>query len=344
MTTSHSARDITVIGGSAGGLHALRTILAALPRDYPAAVFVVLHVAPDSPFMLPDLLDRSSPLPVTAARDAAPIRPGRVVIAPPDQHLILEPERARLVHGPRENSHRPSIDVLFRSAAVAHGPRVTGVVLTGMLDDGAAGLWAIKRRGGATLVQDPASAEFPDMPRNALDAADAEHSVALEGIAAKLVELASKPVVASAEPPPSDMVQEVLMAENRSSIDKLDAIGRRETFTCPECSGSLWEVQGGGGPRFRCHVGHAYSMRTLAADQATRVEAALWAALRSLKENQRLAIRLAGEARERGRDRSAQWHAERAQSDERHSEVLRELLAEATAPSSPDLAGQQAAD
>ena len=152
-----------------GGIAVLRELFAALPADYPAAVFVVTHLAPDSPSALPGILDRTSNMPVAAAWSGARIRVGTVLVAPPDLHLVLQADRVELVHGPRENRHRPSIDVLFRSAAVMFGPRVTGVVLSGMQDDGSAGLWAIKRRGGAAVVQDPADAEFQDMPQNAMD-------------------------------------------------------------------------------------------------------------------------------------------------------------------------------
>lgn len=323
MATAH---DITVIGASAGGLTALRTLLRALPADYPAAILVVLHIAPRIDSRLNELLGRAGPLPASWGRDGAPIEPGRISIAPPDQHLLVCGDRLTVTHGPRENRHRPSIDVLFRSAAVAFGRRVTGVVLSGMLDDGAAGLWAIERRGGVALVQDPEEAEYPDMPRNALEAVPAAESLPLAGLSARLIELTREPMSDDAGAIPRDLAHEVRMAtDHDTQMEELDALGKRVPFTCPECGGALWELDGGV-PRFRCHVGHAYSLHTLAADQTSRVEAALWAALRSLEESERIATRLAGVTGGAG---PVNYHAEIARSSAEHAKVLRGMLAEA---------------
>lgn len=306
----------------------MRELFADLPADYPAAVFVVMHVAPEAPSILPDILDRASPLPVIAAQSGARVRPGTITVAPPDLHLVLDGDTVRLSRAPRENRHRPSVDVLFRTAAVAFGRRVTGVVLSGMLDDGAAGLWAIKRRGGAAVVQDPDDAEYPGMPQSALDVVRPDYQVPVRAMAPILVELARQPITSRSEPVPDTMASEVRMAlENESSMEQLDAMGRRVPLTCPECGGSLWEVDNGG-PRYRCHVGHAYSMRTLAAEQALHVEAALWAGLRKLEESERVARRMASYARENGDARSADYHAESAQNNAAHAQTLRTLLAE----------------
>lgn len=326
MTPDAPRRDITVIGASAGGVEALQTVVGGLPRDYPAAVFVVLHVSPDAPSVLPSLLDRAGPLPAAAAIDGAPIQPGHVYVATPDRHLVIERARMRLVHGPRENRHRPSIDVLFRSAAAAHGPRVVGVVLTGTLDDGSAGLWAVKRRGGIAVVQDPADALFPDMPRNALEAVKVDWCVPLAQIAPTLVRIVREPALAVAMQPDAKMELEVNMASQTSStMDQLDRLGARSELTCPECGGALWEMQQAP-PRFRCHVGHSYSLRTLIAAQADRVESALWAGLRSIEESEALAKRLRDSARERGHTHSARMYDERVREHGRHAEILREML------------------
>lgn len=309
----------------------MRELFAALPADYPAAVFVVLHLAPEAPSVLPDILNRTSALPITVARPGAPVRRGSVMIAPPNVHVVLENDRVLLVHGPRENRHRPSIDVLFRSAAVAYGPRVTGVVLSGMQDDGAAGLWAIKRRGGAAVVQHPVDAEFPDMPRNAMQTVAVDAAVPMRQMAMTLVKLASETIDAEAAPAPSSMQKEVGMAQNESSMEEMDTIGERVPLTCPECGGTLWELENGG-PRFRCHNGHAYSLQSLAGEQSTQVEAAIWAALRRLEESERIAEKMAAQARVRGNDRSAAYHADLARGHEMHATTLRRLLAERGAP------------
>jgi two-component system chemotaxis response regulator CheB len=231
------------------------------------------------------------------------------------------------VHGPRENRHRPSIDVLFRSAAVAYGPRVTGVVLSGMQDDGAAGLWAIKRRGGAAVVQHPADAEFPDMPRNAMQTVAVDAAVPIRQMAPTLVKLASEAIAADTDPAPTSMEKEVRMAQNESSMQELDTIGERVPLTCPECGGTLWELENGG-PRFRCHNGHAYSLNSLADEQAVQVEAAIWAALRRLEESERLAEKMAAQARVRGNERSVAYHSDLARSHGMHAATLRQLLGE----------------
>ncbi len=330
LITHPRVRDITVIGASAGGIGALRKLLGSLPADYPAAIFVVVHIAAESPSVLSDILGREGPLLAIPAGNGAPIQPGRIMVAPPDYHLMFQDGQVVLSHGPRENRHRPSIDVLFRSAAVAFGARVTGVVLSGMLDDGAAGLWAISRRGGVAVVQDPLDAEYPAMPRSALDAVPAAESLPVDTMGARLVELARETIHSSAGVVPRGMAQEVHMATDNhcEEMEQLDALGKRVPFTCPECGGALWEFEGGP-PRFRCHTGHAYSLNTLAADQQIRVEAALWAALRSLEENERLALRLAKAQADRGGERSRTYQDENARSSAAHADVLRQLLAEA---------------
>ena len=187
--TLRNARDIIVIGASAGGVPALSEIVQALPRDLPAAVFVVLHIPSSGSSALGPILDRISPMPIRTAADRTPIEMGTVYVAPQDRHMTLEPEHVRVSYGPLQNHNRPSIDVLFRSAALSHGPHVIGVVLTGFLSDGAAGLLAIKQQGGLAVVQDPDSASFPDMPSNALRAVEVDHCVPLAQIASLLVQL-----------------------------------------------------------------------------------------------------------------------------------------------------------
>jgi two-component system chemotaxis response regulator CheB len=318
----------------------LRTLFAALPKDYPAAVFVVVHLAPEAPSILPDILNRTSNMPVMLARFGAKVRRSTIMIAPPNLHLVLEGDEVLVTHGPRENRHRPAIDVLFRSAAVTYGPRVTGVVLSGMQDDGAAGLWAIKRRGGAAIVQDPDDAEFPDMPRNAMETVvDVDACVPVSDMAPTLMRLVHAAVQARDEPAPPNMQKEVRMAaKSDSSMEELDAIGTRVPFTCPECGGSLWELENGG-PRFRCHNGHAYSLNTLADEQSVQVEAALWAALRRLEESERLANKMAAQARLRGNERSAEYHAEMASTNATHAATLRQLLTEKTTSAQAKTAG-----
>lgn len=322
-------RDVTVIGASAGSIAPLRQLLSELPADYPAAVFIVVHLAPEAPTVLHTVLNRVSNIPVGLARSGARICTGTVTVACPDLHLLLERDRVIVARGPRENRHRPAIDVLFRSAAVAFGRRVIGVVLSGMLDDGAAGLWAIKQRGGAAVVQDPDDAEFPDMPKNALQATLVDHRVPVREMSSVLMRLATETLRDQEQRPvPPAMAKEVRMAaRSNATMEDLDQLGKRVPLTCPECGGTLWELDNGGA-RFRCHTGHGYTINSLAAEQSVQVEAALWAGLRRLEESERLYRHMEHGARTRGNERSALYHAEMARSSAGHADTLRELLRE----------------
>jgi two-component system chemotaxis response regulator CheB len=286
-------RDIIVIGASAGGVAALETLAAGLPEDLPAAVIVALHLAPGQSSALPAILDRAGPLPASHPDDGEAYQRGRIYVAPPDHHLLVRNGRLRLTRSARENLHRPAIDPLFRSAAVAHGPRVIGVVLTGDLDDGTAGLSAVKRCGGTAVVQDPRDAAHPSMPQSALKNVTVDHCVPVLEMAALLARLAGGAVTGPAPPVPATVKAEDCMIERQQDDEEvLDRIGSRSTVTCPECNGTLWELSDDP-VQFRCHVGHAYSPRTLMAEHARRLEDALWAAIRSFEESASLSERVA---------------------------------------------------
>jgi two-component system, chemotaxis family, protein-glutamate methylesterase/glutaminase len=294
-----ATRDIIVVGASAGGVEPLRRLAADLPADLPAAVFVVLHVPSDQPSALAEVLARSGPLPAAPATEGEPIEPGRIYTAPPDRHLMLEPGRVRVVRGPRENRHRPSVDVLFRGAARFYGPRVVGVVLSGALDDGTAGLIAIKIRGGVAVVQDPAEAFADGMPRNAMRYLEVDHVVPARALGKLLRRLAAVPVdPADAPPAPADMVQETRIARlDRDESERKPGIP--SAVACPDCRGVLWEIQEGDLLRFRCRTGHAFSPETLLSAQSEAIETALWEALRAIEERLALRRRLVQQARER---------------------------------------------
>ena len=305
-------RDIIVIGGSAGGLQVLQTIVSALPWDLPAAIFVVLHTTEDSPGVIPEILNRYSKLPVMYAVHNAPILPSRVYVAPAGQrHMFLDRGKVLLEPGPRENRSRPSIDALFRSASIAYGNHVIGVVLTGNLDDGTAGLLGIKNRGGLAIVQDPEEAVAPSMPSNAIEAADVDFILPADQIGPKLTELAS-----------TQGSETVHLIPNGAT--RMSSTG--QTYSCPECGGVLEEAEDGGMLRFRCRVGHLYSPESLMADQTQAVERALWAAVRSMEEQAEFSNRLAESSREKRRPRLARRFAEKAESSRDNASVLRELL------------------
>lgn len=295
-------RDVVVIGASSGGLQALQTLVGGLPAGFPAAVFIVLHVSPHHESILPLLLSKAGPLPASHALDREPVTAGRVYVAPPGHHLVLEPGHVRLTRGPRENRVRPAIDPLFRSAAYAFGARVVGVILTGALDDGTAGLWAIKDRGGVAVVQDPAEAEVPSMPQSALRYVEVDYCLEVARIAPALARLAWEGVEEKGGAP----VSEELGIERRIALGEraLEAevlrLGEPSPFTCPECHGSLVRLRGGGPVRFRCHTGHAYTLGSLLEEVVEGTEDALWGALRAVQEKELLLAHMARHAREAG--------------------------------------------
>jgi two-component system chemotaxis response regulator CheB len=254
-------RDVIVVGGSAGAVDTLRVMLAGLPRGFDAAVLVVVHVPPSSPGRLAEILQRACALMVGWATGHQPLEMGRVYVAPPDRHLVVKPGRVLLTHAPRENHSRPAIDPLFRSAALAYGPRVIGVVVSGRLDDGTAGLWAVKQRGGLAVVQDPNEAAHPDMPRNALAYTTADHVVTAAELGPLLARLIAEPVPSGLGAAAPQLEMEVKIAMEADALKQgVLTLGPPTPYTCPECHGVLVRVEQGGIPRFRCHTGHAFSL------------------------------------------------------------------------------------
>ena len=304
-------RDFIVMGASAGGIGVFETILCSLPWDFQASIFIVLHTTEDSPGLLPEILNRSSKLPVLYAVNNAQVLPGRVYVAPVGaRHTLVERGKVRLAPGPRENRYRPSIDALFRSAAVAYGTRVMGVVLTGNLDDGSAGLAEIKKRGGIAIVQTPEDAVAPSMPRSAIESAQADFIIPAAQIGPKLVEL----VGTAAEAKPGLVLE----------TNNMKRTG--QTYSCPECNGVLEEVEEGELVRFRCRVGHIYSPESLHADQNVAVEKALWAAIRALEEHAEFSARLASRSLSKKRPSLATRFSDKAEASREDATVLRELL------------------
>ena len=318
--------DIVVVGASAGGVEALTGLAASLPADLPAAVFVVLHMPTTGTSALPGILSRHGPLPASHAKDGEPVEHGRIYVAPPDHHLLLRPGHVHLARGPRENGHRPAVDPLFRSAARDYATRVVGVVLSGALDDGAAGLLAIKSRGGVTVVQDPDDALYPGMPGNALEVTEVDHVVPAGAMGELLARLVTEPAAQPPGPAPADMKLEVEVEGFSLEAMEGEHPGQPSGFSCPDCNGVLWAIQDGGMQRFRCRVGHAWSPESLMTRQSEALEAALWIALRSLEERAALARRLAEPARNRGHRITATRFEEQASEAQNAARVVRDLL------------------
>ena len=322
---------VIVIGASAGGVEALRTVLGGLPADLPAAVLVVLHVSPRAPSVLPRILGRRCALPVEHAQDGEPIERGRVYVAPPDLHLLARDGRVRLLSGPRENGVRPAVDPLFRTAASAYGRRVIGLVLSGTLDDGTLGLARIKARGGRAVVQDPDDALFDGMPRSAMTRVAVDHVAPLAELPALLDRLARD--VASTEDP-TPMTDELESERDLEEIDggarRNEAMGGRLSgLTCPECHGALWAMDDvGGAVHYRCRVGHAYAEESLDEAKAVSIEAALWTALTALEEQAALTWRMARRAATDGHVARQRRYEGRARLFEARARVIGTVLRE----------------
>jgi two-component system chemotaxis response regulator CheB len=325
-----SDQRIVVIGTSAGGVDALLNIVRQLPPDFPAPICIVLHIPADSPSLLAQILSRAGPLPAKEAEDGELYRGGTIYVAPPDKHLLVARNGTlRTVRGPRENRHRPAIDPLFRSAAAALGPNVIGVILTGALDDGTAGLVAVKKRGGTAIVQDPRDALYPAMPASAMEHVRADFILPLSDIARQLT-LTVHEAVSVHNPGPTrddDMLLEVRMAElEPQALQEDDRPGDPSPYSCPDCGGVLWEIEDGNLVRYRCRVGHAFSPETMLSAQADVLEEALWSAVKTLEESARLSRRLARAERLRGHDWLAQRFEEKESEARARVEVLRRFL------------------
>ena len=306
------ARDIIVIGTSAGGLSALKRLLCQLPPDLPATIFVVQHLSPTHYSNLPGILERAGNLKVSHPLDGEQFVKSHVYVAPPDHHLIIEQGHIRLSQGPKENLTRPAIDPLFRSAALSFRSRVVGVVLTGELDDGTAGLWSVKYRGGITVVQDPADAAHPSMPRSAARNVAIDYCLPVSEIGPLLVRLANDPFEEESAPPSEKLEIETRIAlDDPQALTQLERLGELTAITCPDCHGSLWQLTEDKLIRFRCRTGHAYTAETLLTEQNQALENILRDALRCAVEQSTLTMDIIEHSRQTNDlDTIGPWEAE----------------------------------
>jgi len=323
--------DIVVIGASAGGVEALTRIVADLPADLPAALFVTSHFPSSSRSVLPQILSRSGKLAAVHPEGSERIRQGRIYVAPPDYHLMLARGCAVLSPGPKENGHRPAIDTMFRSAAEVYGKRVVGVILTGMLDDGVAGLMAIKASGGVALVQDPEDAFSSGMPQAAIKRVAVDRIVPLDQIGAAITE-AVRGEMPGGSATVNEEGEELIRKEMELGnivppVDDPSLVpGNLTMYTCPECHGTLWEVNEGGVLRYRCHVGHAYNEDSFLSEKTVELESALWTALRTLQEHSAILKRMHDRAESRGHLHSAKRLFSNHEEAERRSKIIRNVL------------------
>jgi two-component system chemotaxis response regulator CheB len=317
-------RDIIAIGTSAGGLEALDTLIGQLPPDLPATIFVVQHLSPESSgSALLKVLGKYKTFDCKLAADGESFEKGRIYIAPPDHHLLVKKSTLLVTKGARENRYRPAIDPLFRSAAVTHGPRVIGIVLTGMLDDGTAGLIAIKKCGGVTVVQDPKDVAYPDMPQSALNNLKVDHCVAVAAMGGLLEKLSRDPHGKDTAIP-KDIKTEALIAERvLSDVAQVNGLGSQVPYNCPNCGGVLWEIDNPDVKRYRCHTGHSFTAAALLTSQTEKIEETLWTSLRMFEERKNL---LNNMAKTQINQKGKASYAQRAKETDVHIERIREML------------------
>ena len=292
MADQNNTLNVVAVGASAGGVEALIQFAAGLPPDLPYAVLVVLHMLAGAPSLLARIVDRNGPLPAVTAEDGAPLEHGRIYVAIPNRHLLVRDRRIMMSEGPTENGHRPAINAVFRSVALAFGQRAVGVLLSGVLDDGVLGLAAIRSRGGTTIAQLPSDAIFPAMPQNAIDAGVVDNEVPAAEVGGLLKQLADR-VLEEGEMEPDtrlELENRIAMARRFSTEFDTEALGPPSGYNCPDCNGSLIAVSDG---NYRCEVGHAWTAEALLRARDKEVDDALWIAVRSLQEKAKLSRRLA---------------------------------------------------
>jgi two-component system chemotaxis response regulator CheB len=327
--TGGGTTPLVVVGASAGGVEALQAFAAALPADCAACVLVVLHIPPTGRSALPVILDRAGPLRARQAADGDAVRPGEILVASPDRHLVVLDGQVALTRGPQENGHRPAVDVLFRSAARAVGPRAAAVVLSGALDDGAAGALAVADRGGLCLVQDADEAFYAGMPLAAFQAVGSAKQSRVADMPAVLREWISTLDAAAAEAPPALLEMETELAElDAHALHEPDRPGVPAGLGCPDCAGALYQIEESGLRRYRCRVGHAWSPESLLARQTIAMESALWMALRSLEDKAALNTEMSEQAAQEDRPLAASRFSDAAAEAHRAAEMVRRLVME----------------
>lgn len=330
------SQNIIVVGASAGGFEAIKTLAAGLPTDLPAAVLMVWHMSPDVRGILPQALSRVTDLPVSHAFDGEEIVDGRIYVAPPDRHLIVEPGRVRVTRGPKENRFRPAVDPLFRSAALHYERNVIGVILSGALDDGSSGLWTVKLRGGTAVVQDPWDAEVPSMPENAIRAVTVDHVVSvaeIPGLLVKLVHEEEQRAAAAgrangeAEVDDRRLELEVGIASQDNALESgIMEYGELSPFACPECHGVLSRLVEGKIVRYRCHTGHAFTADSLLASITENIEDSLWTAIRGVDESIMLLNHMGDHFAEVNQPSLAAMFFRKAQDARERNELVRQAV------------------
>jgi two-component system chemotaxis response regulator CheB len=314
---------LIVIGASAGGMAALKKLVAQFPKDFPAPIFIVNHMSADTTGeALVKVLNESGSLTCVHAHDEQAFTSGNIYLAPSDQHMLIVKGKILVTKGARENRSRPAIDPLFRSAAVAYGNRVIGIILTGHLDDGTSGMMAIKRCGGVCIAQDPMDASYPDMPQSVIANVGADHCLPVAGMGALLSDLVSRELPESKQAPEDIVIEAKIAQRVLSDLPSVEALGDQVPFNCPDCGGVLWQMAEGELLRYRCHTGHAFTSSVLLAQQTGKIEETLWVALRMFEERQNLLVTM---SKNEGR-KSPSSISRRAKDSQVHIERIRAML------------------
>lgn len=328
------SNNIIVVGASAGGFNALRKLVEGLPHDLPASMFIVWHMSPGVRGILPNVFSRIKTLPAAHAFDGEKIEQGRIYVAPPDRHLILDREHVRVTRGPKENRFRPAVDPLFRSAAYHYGADVIGIILSGALDDGTSGLWTVKQHGGIAIVQDPRDAEVPSMPQNALREVDVDHTLPVAQIPPTLIKLLNERQGKVRSTENTEDPKRMTLLKTEVDIAAQDAppirgvmdFGELTPYTCPECHGVLGKLRDGTFMRFRCHTGHAFTSDSLLATLTENIEDSLWSAIRSIDESILLLNHMGDHFAEENEPRLAALYFRKAIEAAKRNELIRGIV------------------
>ena len=328
--SNENVRDIVVVGASAGGVTALKELVKDLPKDFRGSVFIVLHVPSYSETRLPWILSQVSNIEAVLPDDGDEIEPGKIYIAPNDHHMILQEGKVVVKRGPKENRFRPAIDALFRSAAYVYGSRVIGVVLSGLLDDGASGIWTIKQHGGIAIIQKPEDAEQPQLPKNVLQYVDPDYTVPARDMGPLIAGLVKEPAPNKnklSEEELKRLEMEVIIATKDNAFEMgIMNMGELTPFTCPECAGVLVRLAEADMIRFRCHTGHAYTASSLAAEVTESVEGKLWQAMRALEEVNMLMNNIADHFKEMDKGDDARLFREKAKDAADRAEAIHGMV------------------
>lgn len=337
MTTqkNSASEQVIVIGTSAGGMAALKGLLSQLQSNFPIPILAVQHISADAAGnALLNSLKKVTALKCLHATTGRKLLPGHIYLTPSDHHMMIDSKKKILItKGAHENRSRPAINPLFRSAAVAFGPGVIGILLTGYLDDGTDGLQVIKECGGVSIVQDPQDADYPDMPRNAINQVAVDYIVPITEMGSLIYQLISRKISKSFRVPKNILIESTIAERVTSDIESVNSLGNQVPFNCPACGGVLWKIAGGSGARYRCHTGHAYIAATLLADQTMKIEETMWTALRMFEERKNLLISIA-EDKKGATAKSAQ---ERADLSQVHIDRIRNILLSDSKGTSADI-------